>query len=93
MKLWGFINMAIGFGMHAALLWHFVWFSIASTMVVLLVKFIADYTFLYQILVRLKRAADLKYFYWFELYYTLYVLALPFLVFFSGNVVWKGRRY
>ncbi|HEY6952179.1 MAG TPA: glycosyltransferase [Bacteroidota bacterium] len=93
MKVWGLLIMAIGFSLHAALLWHFVWFSIASTAAVLLVKFIADYAFLYQILIRLKRTEELKYFYWFELYYTCYVLFLPFLVFFGGNVIWKGRRY
>jgi len=93
MKFWGFVIMAIGFSMHAALLWHFIWFSFASTGMVLLVKMIADYVFLHQILARLKRTDELKYFYWFELYYAFYVLALPFLVFFGGRVHWKGRRY
>lgn len=93
MKFWGFIIMAVGFSMHATLLWHFIWFSLATTGSVLLIKMIADYTFLYQILSRLKKTDQLKYFYWFELYYSFYILALPFLVFFGGKVHWKGRQY
>jgi 1,2-diacylglycerol 3-beta-glucosyltransferase len=93
MKFWGFVIMAIGFSMHAALLWHFIWYSFASTGVVLLVKMIADYIFLYQILARLKKTDEIRFFYWFEIYYIFYVLALPFLVFFGGRVYWKGRRY
>jgi cellulose synthase/poly-beta-1,6-N-acetylglucosamine synthase-like glycosyltransferase len=93
MKFWGFVIMAIGFSMHALLLWHFVWSSLAATGIILLVKMIADYTFLSTILARLKKTDELRYFYWFELYYTLYVLALPFLVFFGGKVRWKGRIY
>jgi len=93
MKFWGFVVMAIGFCMHAALLWHFLWYSFAATGAVLLVKMIADYAFLYNVLSRLKRTSELKFFYWFELYFTLYVLALPFLVFFGGKVSWKGRHY
>jgi cellulose synthase/poly-beta-1,6-N-acetylglucosamine synthase-like glycosyltransferase len=93
MKLWGFVIMAVSFGIHAALVWDFLWFNISSTAVVLLVKMIADYAFLYRILFRLKKTDQLKYFYWFEFYYALYVLVLPFLVFFGGKVDWKGRRY
>ena len=93
MKFWGFVIMAVGFSMHAALLWHFIWYSFAATGVVLLPKMIADYIFLYQILARLKKTDEIRFFYWFEIYYTLYVLALPFLVFFGGKVHWKGRRY
>lgn len=93
MKFWGFVIMAIGFSMHALLLWHFLWFSFAATGVVLLVKMIADYIFLSTILARLNKTDELRFFYWFELYYALYVLALPFLVFFGGKVQWKGRNY
>lgn len=93
MKFWGFVIMVIGFSMHAELLWHFAWSGIASTASVLLIKMIADYVFLNRVLVRLKKTDQLKYFYWFELYYVLYVLALPFLVFFGGEVHWKGRQY
>ncbi len=93
MKFWGFVIMAIGFGMHAALLWHFLFFSLSFTGFVLLVKITADYIFLHGILGRLKKTDQLKYFYWFELYYTMYVLLLPFLVFLGGKVHWKGRKY
>lgn len=93
MKLYGFLIMLIAFSMHVALLWHFALLSLPSTAAILLIKFIADYVFLYQILARLKRTGDLRYFYWFELYYILYVIALPFLVFFGGKVRWKGRTY
>jgi cellulose synthase/poly-beta-1,6-N-acetylglucosamine synthase-like glycosyltransferase len=93
MKFWGFVIMAVGFSMHAALLWNLMWFGLASTGVALLLKMIADYVFLFRILDRLKRTDEIKSFYWFELYYTLYVLALPFLVFFGGKVKWKGRLY
>ena len=93
MKFWGFVIMTVGFSMHAALLWHFVWYSFATTGAVLLLKMIADYIFLYHILARLNRTHEIRFFYWFEIYYTLYVLALPFLVFFGGKVHWKGRNY
>ena len=93
MKFWGFVIMVVGFSMHAALLWQFLSLNLALAGSVLLVKMIADYFFLYRVLAKLKKTDELKYFYWFELYYTLYVLALPFLVFFGGKVLWKGRRY
>ena len=93
MKFWGFVIMAIGFSMHAVLLWNLVWNSLAATATILLVKMIADYIFLHRVLSRLKKTDQMKYFYWFELYYTFYVLALPFLVFFGGKVHWKGRQY
>jgi len=35
----------------------------------------------------------LKYFAAFQAYFFLYVLSLPFVVFFGGRVVWKGRTY
>jgi cellulose synthase/poly-beta-1,6-N-acetylglucosamine synthase-like glycosyltransferase len=93
MKLLGFVIMVIGFGMHAALLWYFITSSLASTTAALLVKFVADYMFLYRVLSLLKKTDELRYFYWFELYYSLYVLSLPFIVFFGGKVWWKGRHY
>jgi cellulose synthase/poly-beta-1,6-N-acetylglucosamine synthase-like glycosyltransferase len=93
MKLMGFFVMAIAFAMHAAIIWSLLVYSVAVAGTMFLVKFIADYSYLYQILARLKRTDELKYFFWFELYYVLYVLILPFLVFFGGRVSWKGRRY
>ncbi len=93
MKLWGFLIMVIGFGMHAALLCNFLWYSLSFTAFVLLVKMTADYVFVHNVLARVKKTDQLRYFYWFELYYFIYVLLLPFLVFFGGKVHWKGRKY
>ena len=93
MKLFGFFIMIIGFSMHATLLWNLIWFGIPSTVMMLMLKCIADYTLLWHVLSRLKRTDELKYFYWFQIYYCLYVLALPFLVFLGGRVSWKGRKY
>jgi cellulose synthase/poly-beta-1,6-N-acetylglucosamine synthase-like glycosyltransferase len=93
MKLMGFFVMAIAFSTHAAIVWSLIGYSVPVAGTMLLAKFVGDYTFLYQILARLKHTDELRYFYWFELYYTLYVLILPFLVFFGGRVSWKGRRY
>jgi hypothetical protein len=59
----------------------------------LLAKIAADYFFLEAILKRLARTDLLKYIYLFEVYFILYVLLLPFIVFFGGKVIWKGRAY
>ncbi len=93
MKFMGFFIMVFAFAMSVGLLWSSIFYSLAVAGSMLLVKFIADYTFLYQILSRLKRTDELKYFYWYELYNILQVLILPFLVLFGGKVLWKGRRY
>ena len=93
MKPLGFLIMAIGFGLHAALLIHLLWFNMPGTTAVFLVKFVADYFFLHRVLSDVNKTDELRYFYWFELYYFLYVLALPFLVFFGGKIFWKGRHY
>jgi cellulose synthase/poly-beta-1,6-N-acetylglucosamine synthase-like glycosyltransferase len=93
MKLAGFLIMASSYVMHAFLLWHAIWFSLAATIAALMAKFIADYFFLHKILSRANKVSELKYFYWFQLYYGIYVLALPFIVFFGGKVNWKGRSY
>lgn len=93
MKPSGFFIMVIGFAMHLLLPIAFVIGSFAVASTALLVKFIADYVFLYQVLQRLQRTDLLKYFYAFQIYYFLYVLFLPFIVFFGGKVVWKGRSY
>jgi len=93
MKFWGFVIMAIGFSMHTILLWNFLTLNFAAAGAALVVKLVADYTFLYRILSKLKRTGELRFFYSFELYYTLYVFCLPFLVIFGGKVNWKGRRY
>lgn len=93
MKLSGFLIMAMGFAMHSFILFSvllsgFLWSALAA-----LVKGVADYVFLYQVLKRVKRIDLLRYFYSFQLYYWLYVIVLPFIVFFGGRVMWKGRTY
>jgi uncharacterized membrane protein len=71
------------------LFWGGVWQAAAA----LMIKFIADYVYLYQILCRLDKKEDLRWFSWFEIYFIVYVLLLPFLVFFGGKVKWKGRKF
>jgi cellulose synthase/poly-beta-1,6-N-acetylglucosamine synthase-like glycosyltransferase len=93
MKLSGFFIMAIGFATHCfipfvAVTSSFSWASFAA-----LLKLSSDYFFLHNVLSRVGRLDLLKYFYSFQLYYWLYVIVLPFLVFFGGKVIWKGRTY
>ncbi len=93
MKLAGLLIMAttciLIFASFAMLLWN----SIVPCVAGLMVKSVADYTFLYAVLTRLQQTKELKYFWWFEVYFTVYVLLLPLLVAFGGKVVWKGRTY
>ncbi len=93
MRLTGLLIMAVGFGAHFLILLTFLIGSFFVAATGLMVKFIADYVFLYTILNRLERTDLLKHFYWFEIYFASYVLLLPFIVFFGGRVVWKGRTY
>lgn len=93
MKLSGFLIMVIGFSAHGFTLLTFLLGNFAYALTALLIKLIADYVFLFKVLHRLNRTDLLKYFYWFEIYYMTYVLLLPFIVFFGGKVVWKGRAY
>lgn len=93
MKLSGFLIMVIGFSTHGFTLFTFLLGNFAYALTALLIKLIADYIFLFKVLSQLNRTDLLKYFYWFELYYMAYVLLLPFVVFFGGKVVWKGRSY
>ena len=89
----GIAIMAVGYLTHLLILSTFLWGSFLVASSALLVKMIGDYSFLYQTLKKLGRTDLFKYFYPFQLYYILYVLALPFIVFFGGKVVWKGRAY
>jgi 1,2-diacylglycerol 3-beta-glucosyltransferase len=93
MKIAGFVIMAIGFFMHLSPFIMLYWGGVVQAATAFMVKFIADYTFLYKILKRLDRTDELRWFYWFELYFIIYVLLLPFLVFFGGKVKWKGREF
>lgn len=93
MTLSGLLIMAIGFSLHTALLIAPLLGQVTAMLTSLLVKCFFDYAFLHSVLTRVKRINLLNYFYSFQLYYLLYVVALPFLVFFGGKVVWKGRTY
>ncbi len=93
MKIAGFLIMGIGFLQHAAVISSFFFDAATAGALALLVKSGGDYFFLERILSRLGRKDQLRFFYWFELYYLFYVILLPFVVFFGGKVVWKGRSY
>ena len=93
MKPAGLAIMVIGFLMHLSPFIMLFWGGVVQAATALMIKFTADYVFLYQILRRLDRKEDLKWFYWFEIYFLIYVLVLPFLVFFGGKVEWKGRKF
>jgi 1,2-diacylglycerol 3-beta-glucosyltransferase len=93
MKPVGLAIMVVGFLMHISPFVMLVWGGIVQAAAALMIKFIADYVFLYQILNRLDRKEDLRWFAWFEIYFLIYVLLLPFLVFFGGKVKWKGREF
>ncbi len=93
MKIAGFAIMSVGFLMHLSPFIMLFWGGVVQAATALMVKFIADYIFLYKLLRKLNHIDELRWFYWFELYFLTYVLFLPFLVFFGGKVKWKGRKF
>jgi cellulose synthase/poly-beta-1,6-N-acetylglucosamine synthase-like glycosyltransferase len=93
MKPIGFTIMVIGYFMHLTPWIMLFGGGVIQAAAAFTIKFIADYIFLHQILNRIDRKDDLRWFAWFEIYFMIYVLLLPFLVFFGGNVKWKGREY
>jgi len=93
MKPAGFAIMVVGFFMHLSPFVMLYWGGVVQAATALMIKFIADYIFLYKILKQLDRTDELRWFYWFELYFISYVLLLPFLVLFGGKVKWKGREF
>ena len=93
MRLSGFSIMAIGFGLDASILLSLVLGTPLFALGTIFLKAIGDYTFLHTVLAKLGRLDLLKYFAAFQTYFFLYVLSLPFVVFFGGRVVWKGRTY
>jgi 1,2-diacylglycerol 3-beta-glucosyltransferase len=93
MKIAGLLIMAIGFLMHLSPFVMLYWGGVVLAATALMIKFIADYIFLFQLLKHFNRTDELRWFYWFELYFIIYVLILPFLVFFGGKVKWKGREF
>lgn len=93
MRMGGLIIMIIGFLMHLSPFIMLYWGGVVLAASAFMIKFTADYIFLYTILKKLERIDELRWFYWFELYFIFYVLLLPFLVFFGGKVKWKGREF
>lgn len=93
MRFSGFIVGVLGFGLNVLLLLALLTSGLVWFLVGLAIKLASDYLFLHSILKRQQRLDLLKFFIPFELYFIAYVLVLPFLVFFGGPVVWKGRAY
>ena len=93
MRLSGLMVMVVGFGYNALLVLSLLSGGFGWFLGGLGFKAAADYTFLRAVLRRLQRLELLRYFAAFEIYFITYVLLLPFVVFFGGRVVWKGRSY
>ena len=93
MKPAGLAIMVIGYLMHISPWIILFGGGVIQACAAFIIKFIADYVFLYHILDRVDRKEDLCWFSWFEIYFMTYVLLLPFLVFFGGKVKWKGREF
>jgi cellulose synthase/poly-beta-1,6-N-acetylglucosamine synthase-like glycosyltransferase len=93
MKPAGLAIMVIGFLMHISPFILLCWGGVVQAATALMLKFSADYFFLFRVLSKLNRTEELRWFYWFELYFLIYVVILPFLVFFGGRVEWKGRKF
>ncbi|MCX6135765.1 MAG: glycosyltransferase [Ignavibacteriales bacterium] len=93
MKLTGFSIMAIGFGLNLLVLLGLAAGEYIASTAALLTKMLGEFAFLFSILQKQRHLLLLRYFLWFELYFMAYVLVLPFMVFFGGRVIWKGRTY
>jgi len=93
MKIPGLLIMVVTYAMVGSALGMLIWDGVTQCVVALMVKSTLDYTFLHQVLSRLKQEGEMKYFWLFELYFSLYVLILPFIVGLGGKVIWKGRSY
>ena len=94
MKLSGLSIMFSGFLMHLFfVLTPFFSNQIIFSSVILSSKIILDFIFVFLVLRKLNELHQLKYFICFELYFIFYVIILPFVVFFTGKLEWKGRKY
>ena len=93
MNLTGLTIGVIGFGLNILILVALLLGDYFTATISLLVKMGGEFSFLYTVLRKLRHLPSLRYFLWFEVYFICYVLVLPFLVFFGGRVVWKGRTY
>ena len=56
-------------------------------------KIIVDYLFLYPVHAVLGIKNQLKYYILFQVYFIIYTTILPFILFFSREITWKGRKY
>jgi cellulose synthase/poly-beta-1,6-N-acetylglucosamine synthase-like glycosyltransferase len=93
MKPSGFAVMAIGYGLNALGLILLLFGNASLAVTSIMLKVAADFGFLLTVLLKLNRVDLLKYFFAFEIYFFSYVIFLPFMVFFGGKVIWKGRDY
>jgi cellulose synthase/poly-beta-1,6-N-acetylglucosamine synthase-like glycosyltransferase len=93
MKFTGLLIMAVSCLMIASAIGMLFWAGVAQCTIALMVKSVADYSFLYTVLSRLGKTRDLQYFWSFEAYFTTYVILLPLVVLLGGKVKWKGRVY
>ena len=93
MNLTGFCIGAIGFGLNILILVSLTLGDYVTATCSLAVKMGGELCFFSVVLRKLHQLQLLRYFLWFEAYFICYVLVLPFLVFFGGRVVWKGRTY
>ena len=93
MNIRGLAVGAIGFGLDVLMIATALTSNISIAAIALLAKMCGEFLFLFTILRKLRHLHLLRYFLWFELYFICYVVYLPFLVFFGGRVVWKGRAY
>ena len=84
---------AIGFGLNILILIALLLGDSVTAAGALFAKTAGDFSFLFAVLRKLRHLHFLRYFLWFEVYFICYVMVLPFLVFFGGRVVWKGRTY
>jgi cellulose synthase/poly-beta-1,6-N-acetylglucosamine synthase-like glycosyltransferase len=93
MRLSGLSFMVVTFGIDLLILLTPLFGTVLNAAAALLMKAAVDFLFLYVLLGKQGQRQALRYFPWFEAYIVLYVLMLPFVVFFGGRVVWKGRVY
>ena len=89
----GISFMIVTFGIDLLILLAPFFGGLQDAFASLLIKMIADFIFLHVLLKKQGHIDALRYFLSFEGYFIFYVLILPFVVFFGGRVVWKGRVY
>ncbi len=89
----GWMIMSVGFVLNLALvILPFAGLSAAMLGIGILCKLLIDILLLQYPLRKIGKIKQLKYFLVFEPYFYVYVTLLPFIVLFTGKVVWKGRK-